>query len=51
MINSTDISKIVKRLELIKSLIVLEEEEDIAEQVTKLQQRIPPTNHIQINSE
>jgi len=37
MINSTDISKIVKRLELIKSLIVLEEEEDIAEQVTKLQ--------------
>src|SRR5665647_1787470 len=38
MINSTGISKIVKRLELIKSLIVLEEEEDIAEQVTKLQQ-------------
>jgi len=38
MINSIDISKIVKRLELIKSLIVLEEEEDIAEQVIKLQQ-------------
>lgn len=38
MINSIDISKIVKRLELIKSFIVLEEEEDIAEQVTKLQQ-------------
>src|SRR5665647_2676037 len=38
MINSTEISKIVKRLELIKSLIALEEEEDIAEQVTKLQQ-------------
>jgi hypothetical protein len=38
MINNIDLSKIVKRLELIKSLIVLEEEEDIAEQVTKLQQ-------------
>lgn len=38
MINSIDISKIVKRLELIKSFIVLEEEEDIAEQVIKLQQ-------------
>jgi DnaJ domain len=37
MINNKDLSKIVKRLELIKSLIVLEEEEDIAEQVTKLQ--------------
>jgi len=32
MINSIDLSKIIKRLELIKSLIVLEEEEDIAEQ-------------------
>jgi hypothetical protein len=38
MINNKDISKIIKRLELIKSLIVLEEEEDIVEQVTKLQQ-------------
>jgi hypothetical protein len=38
MINNIDLSKIVKRLELIKSLIVLEEEEDIVEQVTKLQQ-------------
>lgn len=36
MIN-IDISKIVKRLELIKSFIVLEEEEDISEQVSKLQ--------------
>ena len=32
MVNSIGISKIAKRLELIKSLIVLEEEEDIAEQ-------------------
>ena len=38
MINSIDLSKIVKRPELIKSLIVLEEEDDIAGQVTKLQQ-------------
>ena len=38
MINRIDLSKIVKRLELIKSLILLEEEEDIAEQVIKLQQ-------------
>ena len=37
MINNTDLSKIVKRLELIKSFIVLEEEEDIAEQITKSQ--------------
>ena len=37
MINSIDIPKIVKRLELIKSFILLEEEEDIEEQVTKLQ--------------
>lgn len=33
-----DLSKIIKRLELIKNLISLEEEEDIAEQVSKLQQ-------------
>ena len=41
MVNSIDLSKIVKRLELIKSLIVLEEEEDIAEHVAKLQKLQP----------
>lgn len=33
-----DLSKIVKRFELIKNLISLEEEETISEQVTKLNQ-------------
>ncbi len=31
-----DLSKVIKRLELIKNLISLEEEKDIAEQVSKL---------------
>ena len=33
-----NLSKIIKRLELIKNMIALEEDEDIAEQLTKLQQ-------------
>ena len=37
MINSIDIPKILKRLELIKSFILLEEEEDIQEQMTRLE--------------
>ena len=42
--NQNELSKIIKRLELIKNLISLEEDEDIAEQVRKLQQ-------LQINNE
>ena len=38
---SLNLSKIIKRIELIKSLILLEEEEDIAEQITKLQDLHP----------
>ena len=38
---SLNLSKIIKRLELIKSLIFLEEEEDIAEQIIRLQDLQP----------
>ena len=36
--NNSDLPKIIKRLELIKSLIALEEEEEIATHINKLQQ-------------
>ncbi len=38
---SLNLIKIIKRLELIKTLIALEEEEDITEQITKLEKLQP----------